>query len=549
MRVLDILKESILTEASWWNYEPGTYFNISGGADGQKLASIIQQAIADFDPNERLTKVKPTHPGKKMAIIFGKDTGEYLFVTRPNGQVLKISGSAKKIGSALNHGGSAGNAKTGKEEVESKVNLGDISEGVLGAALYAKVLARTGDTIANITNADVWNVLNSSAAKTAENGIIWHEASADIGGAIDKITYRMRIKAQASRALLDKANFNKIDQTIVASSVSFVNGRYGTKYAEAIYMNRKADEIGIVSDGLSEQKADPKTGLVKKTDVFMTSKDASGKIVKERLPISLKAGSSTKQFGQVSGKTFEKMIGLFAPFNLDVAHLQAKWEKKVKGSNDASVTVSGAKAIFPDIAKMLNAKLKGPQAEAGFVHNIASAIHYFASSNDPKVRLVQLIGADKVNVLNTNLLFAKIKESHIDLYAESVIAENSAKIVIKDHTSGKPLVSLRAYWPTSSNDQRNIIEMEKLMKELCGTDWEAEFGKEETPVKQQVAKAPSKAPVAKVPAKAPVAPTAVKPKVKPAPVFNTNPTANIDPNQHMIDANNDSNADYRYSGE
>ena len=503
MRILDIITESIINEASWWNYKPGTYFNISGGADGQKLTGIIQQSIPDFNPDERLTKVGPRAPGKKVPIIFGKDSGEYLFLSRPNGQIIKIIGAAKKIGSALNHGGSAANAKTGKEEVKSKVNLGDISEGVLGAALYAKLLARTGQGIADITSKDVWDVINSSTTGTEANGITWHETSKDIGGAIDKISYRMRIKNQASRALKDPANFNKINNTIVESSVSFVNGRYGTKYAESIYLNRKADEIGIVSDGLSDQKADPVTGLVKKTDVFITSTNDQGQKVKERLPISLKAGSSVKQFGQVSGKTFDKMIGLLKPFNIDVSSLQGKWNKVVKGSNMSVDSIRGAEAIFPDIAKMINERLRGPKAEANFVHNVASAIHYFAASNDPKVRLVQLVGADKVHVLNTNLLFEKIKHKDINLHAVATTGDGKAKITIKDLTSGKPLVSLRSYH--TDNAQRNIIEMEKLMKELCGVDWEREFGKgQAVPAKTPVAKTKAAVPSPKPKTVAPV---------------------------------------------
>jgi hypothetical protein len=198
----------------------------------------------------------------------------------------------------------------------------------------------------------------------------------------------------------------------------------------------------------------------------------------------LKAGSSVKQFGQVSGKTFDKMIGLLKPFNVDVSSLQDKWNKVVKGSNLSDDSIRGAKAIFPDIADMLNEKLSGPKAEANFVHNIASAIHFFAASNDPKVRLVQLIGANKVHVLNTNLLFEKILSKDINLEAFATIGDNTAKITIKDVNSGKPLISLRSYH--TDNAQRNIIEMEKLMKELCGVEWDREFGKEKVADKTPV---------------------------------------------------------------
>ena len=481
-----ILEANILQEASWWKYDDGTFFTVSTGNAGQKLLSAIEAAYSTMDPAEYLEKVSDKEPGMKIVVPFGKDTGEYLFVRTKEGQILKIAGAAKSIGSALNHAGSATGGKEGEAKT-SKVNLGDISEGVLGAALYAKLLARTRDGIVDIDEAKVWEVLDQGTQSTEVTGIVWSENSADIGGAIDTIKYRMRIKAQAARALKDPNNFKKINDSIVASSVSFVNGRYGSKYAEAIYLNRKADEIEIVSDGLSDQKADPITGLVKKTDVFITSKGEDGKPIKERLPISLKAGSSVKQFGQVSGKTFDKMIGLLKPFNVDVSSLQDKWNKIVKGSNQSADSIRGAEAIFPDIAAMLNAKLKGPKAEANFVHNIASAIHYFASSNDPKVRLVQLIGANKVHVLNTNLLFEKIVSKDIDLQAFANVGDGKAKITIKDVNSGKPLLSLRSYH--TDNAQRNIIEMEKLMKELCGVEWEREFGKEKG--KPEVAAKPS----------------------------------------------------------
>ena len=478
-----ILEAKILNEASWWNYGNGTFFTISDGKAGQKLLAAIEAVYATIAPDEYLEKVGPREPGKKILVPFGKDSGEYLFVKTKSGQILKISGAAKGIGSALNHSGSATGGAEG-EAKNSKVNLGDISEGVLGAALYAKLLARTRDGITDITEENVWEVLNQGTQSTEVTGMVWSEQSADIGGAIDNIKFRMRIKAQAARALKDPNNFKKINDTIVGSSVSFVNGRYGTKYAEAIYLNRKADEIEIVSDGMTDQKADPITGLVKKTDVFITSKNEEGKPIKERLPISLKAGSSVKQFGQVSGKTFDKMIGLLKPFNVDVSSLQDKWNKVVKGSNLSDDSIRGAKAIFPDIADMLNEKLSGPKAEANFVHNIASAIHFFAASNDPKVRLVQLIGANKVHVLNTNLLFEKILSKDINLEAFATIGDNTAKITIKDVNSGKPLISLRSYH--TDNAQRNIIEMEKLMKELCGVEWDREFGKEKAADKTPV---------------------------------------------------------------
>jgi hypothetical protein len=472
-----IIKAPIINEASWWNYDPGTYFTIGDSKNGQKLLALITAQLEDFDPGELLEKIKPTAKKNLQAVVIAGRGEDKLFLKRPNNKGnIVIIGSATPIGTALNHSGSATGGEEGKAKT-SKVNLGDISEGVLGAALYAKLLARTKDGISDITSNDVWNVLNQGTQSTEVAGVVWNENSADIGGAIDKISYRMRIKAQAARALKDPNNFDKINNSIVESSVSFVNGRYGSKYAEAIYMNRKADEIGIVSDGLSEQKADPVTGLVKKTDVFITSTNEEGQKVKERLPISLKAGSSVKQFGQVSGKTFDKMIGLLKPFNIDVSSLESKWNDVVKGSNRAEDSIRGAEAIFPDIANMLNAKLKGPKAEAMFVHNIASAIHYFAASNDPKVRLVQLIGANKVHVLNTNLLFEKIARKDIDLQAFATTGDGKAKITIKDINSGKPLISLRSYH--TDNAQRNIVEMEKLMKELCGVEWEKEFGKEQ----------------------------------------------------------------------
>jgi hypothetical protein len=324
-------------------------------------------------------------------------------------------------------------------------NKGNISEGMLGAALFAKLKNRVNGTIGAITENDLWTVIDTLKQTGSE------EYSVDVKDATkevvnDHIVYVLKLDPGPYNDLMN-SDKRKILASIATSCVKFVNSPYGDEYAKHFYLNGKPDVIKVVTDGISSNKGEG----ARKTDVEVSVTDAKTGIRSEKvLNLSLKAGAS--QFGQVGAGTLKATKGqrtpikaaeeLFGRLGVDVSNLEAvyhdTWQKD---------PVRAVEGMYRGAAKVLERALRGDfdSEEYKMIKNVASFINYHATYNDDSVLLVALDKGD-YDVLSFAKMEPKLKE--IDL--EARYREDLANPQIDIYDANDPLAS-------SSNSTKPIL--------------------------------------------------------------------------------------------
>lgn len=350
----------------------------------------------------------------------------------------------------------------GTGSVEGKVsNRGNIAEGILGGALFAKLAARIGKTIAAIGPDDVWKSLDMLKKSGAEEFSV---AVKDAGRKVvnDKIVFTLKL-AEADYNDLMNPSKRELVADLVSSAVAFVNGNDGQKFAEYYYLNGKPDVIRVISDGMSDQKG-------QKTDVRVIVTDPkTGEKREMELNMSLKT-KGIPQFGQVGagaskkkGDMFRAQKQLWGHFGLEVTSMEEDFENLL----DKGKVLPAQQLMYQNAADIFDQLLSGDfdDEEYLYLKQFASAVDFFGTLNDPNIILVDFKGGN-YDVLKFSILEEKLK--NIDLgarYVESLSDENpgTPRVEIFDKNSGKKLVQIRFY---PGKSFKHLIEKGPLLNEL-----------------------------------------------------------------------------------
>jgi len=455
-------------------YVPGYRMSVSGSQDGQKTTALIKAQLPDFNPAEELTIADPADTAQ---VIAGSGIMSFK-LKRANGQVIELKGSKSSIQSSLNSIGKG--AAEGEEVVAKAPNKGDTAEGLLGAAMFAKLRKREGAGIGAVTLDDLWEVFDRMTPVSDTDYMVTVK---DMGGATDKIWFRLKVKSTVKNALNNLELRKKLSNWAM-SPVNYVNSTQGTEYADQFYKNGQPDEIGIISDGLSAQTD-------RKSDVFTVVRDpVSGNIDKELLPISLKAGA--EQFAQHSGSSFKAMSEMFGRMDIPLAENQKTLYDSLQQQGRPEEAVYG---VYTTAAKIFNTTITGDSEEATFISKLANALDGWATGGNSNVQLVSFGSRGSFEVLQFNNLLPKMKM--LDLVAETHWGENP-KFIIKDRKQGI-LFHIRTYMQTKNDGtkyQRNVIEKGPLLGKIANA---LEQEPPSPPVTAPASPAP-KPPVAPVPA-------------------------------------------------
>ena len=444
MRAFELLAEASIFSRGTYSYGHKVAIAINSKS-GKKLLDIVQQELPDYGPEEVLTWVE-NPPANSVTVNFSKSANQRHFL-RSNDSGITIVGSDKSIESALNHAGEA-----------IKFNKGDIAEGVLGAAITAKLIKRGKERIGDITEEDVRNVLASAVSKA--NDTLVYEVNDKGSNIADKIVFSIKLNAPSLKIISDKDQWPKF-QSLFPSSAHYANSPDAERYSDYFYKNGKVDEVYITSDGLSGQKS-------RKTDVSVVVKDpATGKVRNlKNVDISLKADS--KQFGQIGtgGLTggYEKWMSsakkLFEPFGITMSDVSTK------GSKQDIVTFF--KAAYIQAGEKLNQELAGAniRKETSFVEKVADVIFHQATLKAPNVRIVNLEqGAATIHTFAS--LKQRMLEKGVNLTANTSIGRSGyPTITIADQNSGKVLVKIRYFSTKLGDKSAHVFEKGPLLHEL-----------------------------------------------------------------------------------
>jgi hypothetical protein len=191
-------------------------------------------------------------------------------------------------------------AKTDQPKKAS--NEGDVAEGVLGAALVAKLIARqTSGKIGKVTSADVLKVLNTMRRQPiSPKGSSKGQLKMDMGGhATDKITFKLNLGMKMMTELKEMKDLSILTR-LAAGAASYANSPRFDGLAEAMYNNNINNKLEIDVDGISDNRG-TKADVVVRTDKYAFDK------------ISLKAGSmkTGHSLGQVGGNTWAAILRVF----------------------------------------------------------------------------------------------------------------------------------------------------------------------------------------------------------------------------------------------
>ena len=458
MRDLLNIFDSIVTEVtiSKPKYGAGTQFAVSSGSQkGQDLLQQMQQQ--GFDATAPLTMQDTSELGDQEilnlpSIAVGKGGDGYLF-TNTSGQHILVTGTDSTIGPCFNvYNG----AKTDDPEDVGKIgNRGETSEGILGAAMFAKFVKREpGEDIGTVTPEDISGVLDS-LKKTGEDQYEVEVEDYDNEHA-DRVTFVLRLKTGPYQDLMDPTK-----RTLLASEYSsaaaYVNSSDAERYSRYFYINGRADQITIMADGVTGETE-------QKTDVWVYVADEDGNPRKLRLNASLKVGG-VGQFGQVSGDSEQTQQTLWNYFGVDVAPALDDFKSVLKnnGARDAF------KQVYEYAADQMDQELRNasPEDEANIVNSIATGITHFATLGDPKVELVDFSDGG-FKILRFNKLVDKLK--NIDLEATYIDRYTWPEVII--HERGNPknrLLKIRTKIenkPKGGIYMRNLIEKGPLLEKL-----------------------------------------------------------------------------------
>jgi hypothetical protein len=410
MRILEIIQ---LNEASVFSKPVGYTLLVGDSKGGQKLKSVAAEIGIDLSGEIKVAAGKNKIEGRTLTVGKGADI---INMIDSKNNMFTIVGSKDAIEPKF---------------VNPTANRGEIAEGILGAAMFAKFTAReSGDGIGQVTTSDVWRVIyNLKQTNTDEYSTEVKDSNSKIA---DHITFVLKLKSAPFAAVTDPKQQPDF-QEMVDSATSYINSSHATRYSKYFYVNGKADVIKVVSDGVTSEAE-------RKTDVELEILDHKTKQMKRgKLAISLKYGP-VKQFGQVGGTKFKSMKELWGQFGINIDNLESHYTELHDESPEKAL-----RAMYAKIAEYIAMQVEGDDdaREYDLINNVANAINYFATKNDPSVSLVQFTMGGGFKVLRFNTLASKLKE--IDLTATYNDANVLPEIYIYDANNRKNvLIKIRA---------------------------------------------------------------------------------------------------------
>lgn len=437
MRFLELMP---LNEASVFDKPVGYTLLISDGTPGQKLKTLASDVGIDLAGEIKVAAGKNKIKDRTITVGMGS---EIINMIDRNGNMFTLVGTKGAIE---------------KSFVNPTANRGEIAEGILGAAMFAKFAARESSSeIGSVSTQQVWDVIYNLKQSNAD------EYSIDIKDSnsttADHIVFVLRLKSAAYAALTDPKQHPDF-QELVDSATAYVNSSHASRYSRYFYNNGKADVIRVISDGVSGETE-------RKTDVELEVLDHKTKQMKRgKLSISLKVGP-VKQFGQVGGAEFSSMKKLWNMFGIDVTTLEPHYVTMYEEN-----PVKALGALYAKVADFIANQVSGDDSgeEYDLIKSVSDAINYFATLNDPGVSIVQLGTKGRYKILRFNALESKLRQ--IDLTSEYVDTKAMPELKIKDANTGKVLITIRAkneFKDDGTSYVRNYIEKGPLLDDVASS--------------------------------------------------------------------------------
>lgn len=444
----------VLKEVTLAKYGPGKKFLIGGSSvAGKELAARLAPfGINTTDPIELTNKAaagETLTTRSKNIVSLGKGDAQFEF-RDGNNNYFYLTGTSGAVEKALVHS---------KDKETELSNKGEIAEGILGAAMFAKFTARRpGEEIGLVNGEDIWRVLESLKQTGQDQYQVQvKDANSSIA---DTITFSLKLKTGPYQDLMNPLKRGLMADQI-SSAAGYVNNPRAEQYSKYFYFNGRADYISILADGAASETE-------KKADVWVAIRDKTGNMRALKLNTSLKVGG-VAQFGQVGGGGTESLRKLFDHLQLNINPYVSEFEKLSQTDQFEGLTY-----IYGIMADLLNRKLTGDSTsdELDIIAGLAKSITFFATLGDPNVELVDF-DRGGYKILRFRNLAEKLRK--VDLRAGIVGGKKRPEVAIYDAKDNKKtLISIRLKVETRKDGSlyvRNIIEKGPLLEELTQVEY------------------------------------------------------------------------------
>ena len=331
-----------------------------------------------------------------------------------------------------------------------KYNLGDMSEGIVGAAIAARFIYKNR----NINTNNVYGVLYGMGAprnypgKKGKYVEKMFKSLNENKKVSDDVKFYLSLAEVNMTAVLDPTN-KKLIEPYVRSAVRYANSTNVKKWSKVLYENNRYDKIDVISDGLGGQ-------TTTKVDVYV---EVDGKPIDIR--VSLKAGD-VKQFGQVSGVEFEKQEKLWETtfgFGSEIKNLKSKYEQLIT-ENKIPEAVN---LVYGKVAERFNKK----SGDDNVKRTLAESIKYFATLNEDNVTLLQ-VGNDAAKLYTFDQIYDGIRNMALTATIQTG-KSGLPTMFINDSATNQPLIQYRVKQEFKSNGSpyiRNYVEKQTVLGQL-----------------------------------------------------------------------------------
>lgn len=326
-----------------------------------------------------------------------------------------------------------------------KYNLGDMAEGVVGAAIAARFMYKNR----SITEKQVFGVLygmppasNYPGKKGKFTERVFKSANKN-PKVMDDVKFYLSLAEVNMNAVLNPSNRSLI-RPYVMSAVRYANSTNVRKWSKLLYENNRYDSIEVRSDGLGGQ-------TTTKVDVFVK---VDNKPINIR--VSLKAGD-VKQFGQVSGVEFAKQQKLWETtfgYGTEIRGLESEYDRLIT-ENQAPQAVT---LVYNTVMNQFNKDMRTTK-KTEVMRKFASSIKYFATLNEDNVVLLQ-VGNDVAKLYTFDDIYDSIKEMNFTATIQ-MGKSGLPTLFINDAAKNVPLVQYRVkqeFKPDGSPYIRNYVE-------------------------------------------------------------------------------------------
>lgn len=340
-----------------------------------------------------------------------------------------------------------------------KYNLGDMAEGVVGAAITARFIYKNK----NINSQLVYGVLRALAKSGMTNypGKKGKQVERTFKSAnqnpkiMDDVRCFISLAEVNMTALLSRSN-EALLKEYIDSAVKYANSNNVKKWSKLVYENNRYDKIEVLSDGLGGQKTT-------KVDVSVKITNDKGELLPVDILVSLKAGD-VKQFGQVSGAEFEKQEELWEQlfgYKNIIKPLKKKYDDLmfVNKKPDEAVYL-----VYQKVNQQLNQDLKSNESDK-LLEKLSNAINYFATLREDYVSLVQ-VGGGKAKVYKFDDIYEKLSGRD---YVSSIKTGSSGLPTITISSGNQDLIQFRVKQEFKSDGSpyiRNYVEKLSLLGDL-----------------------------------------------------------------------------------